>query len=759
MRTLSVPSMNRPFSLLLILCIITAAVAPLLAGPGTWRSYTSMNDVRAVASDGHTLWAATGGGLFRFDPSDSSYTKFVNSDGLSSNNVTAVYADTTGTVWVGHYTGELDIYNGKKGTWSTIENIAQYPDQNRSINGFFRNGNSMVIAAGFGVVVYNIAKGEFSETYAGFASVTRPSVAAAAVLNGRYIAASDKGILVSKAGAVNLAAPESWEIQSPVTTGRSVSIVNGSAYVSSASGLLLFNGSSWSVAAGISGNVTTVAATGSLLYYVEGNALRSLLPPAVITTVSATVPFAVSGGTLHAGAPWLVFPAHGIGSLSEGAWRTYGPNGPAANGFYQIVVDETGTLWSASGRSNANGFYSFNGARWRNYTTANTPLLLNNDCFAIGLGPNNSKWISTWGDGMVVVNAAGEAVKRYDYADPGLTGVVRNQDDGIPSYTVPSRAAMDRSGNMWFSCYKATNKLEVVWKLKPDSSWEKYPGTPYGGFNSFMFGAYVDRNNTKWFTNTAHGRPADYAVITFFDETKKLSGTTTDGWGALTAEDGATDTRTEAIVFDRDGALWIGTGAGITIVNDVSNPKSRVTKVFNAAVRESYINCIAVDPLNNKWVGTQSGVYVLSPDGTQLLSEYTVKSTGGKLIDNNILSIAFDTRRGLAYFGTETGLSSLEIDAVEPKNSISAIDLSPNPVYLPNHSAVEIRGLVEESTVKVLALNGSVVRQFAAQGGGRAFWDMKDERGRMVSSGVYIVVAHNRAGDQVGSAKLAVIRK
>lgn len=111
------------------------------------------------------------------------------------------------------------------------------------------------------------------------------------------------------------------------------------------------------------------------------------------------------------------------------------------------------------------------------------------------------------------------------------------------------------------------------------------------------------------------------------------------------------------------------------------------------------------------------------------------------------------------YFGTEKGLSSIEIAAIETQATYASVDLSPNPVYLPEHQSVEIHGLMDETTVKILALNGKVISQFSAQGGGRAFWDCRDSEGRLVASGVYIVVVHNRAGDQVGTSKIAIIQK
>jgi len=71
------------------------------------------------------------------------------------------------------------------------------------------------------------------------------------------------------------------------------------------------------------------------------------------------------------------------------------------------------------------------------------------------------------------------------------------------------------------------------------------------------------------------------------------------------------------------------------------------------------VNCIAVDALNQKWVGTSDGVIVLSPDGIQQVATYTVASTNGKLIDNDVKSIAIDGGTGTVYFGTLSGLASL----------------------------------------------------------------------------------------------------
>jgi hypothetical protein len=113
----------------------------------------------------------------------------------------------------------------------------------------------------------------------------------------------------------------------------------------------------------------------------------------------------------------------------------------------------------------------------------------------------------------------------------------------------------------------------------------------------------------------------------------------------------------------------------------------------------------------------------------------------------------------MVYFGTEKGLSSLQIEAVQTVRTFAGIDLGPNPFLLPSAQPMSINNLVENSTIKILSVSGALVKQFRAQGGGRAFWDGRDHHGLYVSSGIYYVVAYAENGNQVANGKVAVVRQ
>jgi ligand-binding sensor domain-containing protein len=727
------------------------------AGIGDWKSYTDMKNVRSVATDGTTLWAATSGGVFQFDPSDSTYQKFVNSDGLSTNDVTSIFVDTSGNVWIGQQSGNIDVYNPVKKTWRYITDVTLSGKSNRSINGFFQSGDKMFIATGFGAVVFSMAKFEFADTYTQFGSIIEPVVFAVHRFQNRVFIATASGIIASKVGATNLIAPESWESPVAVATVNSFALFNSKLYASSTVGMVSFQNNSWSVVNGLTASVRVISAIDTSLLFVEGSSVRSINISGVISVLTGGISGTVtSGAVTKKHKIFLGFGSSGIGSWDQTlGWEYFFPNGPNSNSFPQMVIDENGMLWSASGRTFGSGFYSYNGFLWRNYTSANTPGLGNNDCYAVELGPNNSKWVSTWGSGLVLVDKNNAVVKVFSKNNPGFIGISNDTN-----YIVPGKIAVDKNGNVWVSIHRASDPNKVIWKMKPDSSWETYEGYPYGTDPAYMFGIVIDPNNTKWFINmvpTEKSQPS--APIAYFNEIREIGGSL-NGWGVITEQDGATDLRTQSMVVDKENDIWIATSKGITIITDINNPKSRVSKLFLSFIADQFINWIAIDALNNKWIATSSkGVFVVSPDGKQLLSQYTVENTNGKLADNNVLSLAFDKKKGVMYFGTDKGLSSLEVVAIEAAPSFSSIEISPNPVYLPGQQSVEIRGLVDESIVKILALNGKVISQFSAQGSGRAFWNCRDGEGRLVASGVYIVVVHNRAGDQIATSKVAVIQK
>ena len=70
-----------------------------------------------------------------------------------------------------------------------------------------------------------------------------------------------------------------------------------------------------------------------------------------------------------------------------------------------------------------------------------------------------------------------------------------------------------------------------------------------------------------------------------------------------------------------------------------------------------------------------------------------------------------------------------------------------------------VDGLTEGSSLKIFTVDGALVRAVDTPGGRLGFWDGRDDRGDLVSSGVYVVIAYSADGTETGTTKVAVIRK
>jgi ligand-binding sensor domain-containing protein len=69
-----------------------------------WEVFTNRSNIQALllSDDGKTLWVGTNGGLEKRDAQTGEIQQvFINTDGLPSNNVTALISDGEGGLWVG----------------------------------------------------------------------------------------------------------------------------------------------------------------------------------------------------------------------------------------------------------------------------------------------------------------------------------------------------------------------------------------------------------------------------------------------------------------------------------------------------------------------------------------------------------------------------------------------------------------------------------------------------------------------------------
>ncbi|HHM02184.1 MAG TPA: hypothetical protein ENJ15_04170, partial [Caldithrix abyssi] len=230
-------------------------------------------------------------------------------------------------------------------------------------------------------------------------------------------------------------------------------------------------------------------------------------------------------------------------------------------------------------------------------------------------------------------------------------------------------------------------------------------------------------------------------------------------------DDNLAGNEVRALATDKDGVVWIGTTAGLSSfdgLNFYRHPGDGAEGVDGPIGNE--ISQIVVDDYNNKWVATSSGLSILR--GQRSVFEpgawvsFTTANSG--LLDNNVHSVSIDPVTGEAWIGTESGISIYKGPFAEIRPDFKQVVAGPNP-YIQDGGKTPfiIKRLKDNSTVKILSLNGRLVRELRAGSndieGGRAIWDGKDKNGNAVASGIYIFSAYTADGSAT-SGKIAVIK-
>lgn len=743
---------------------------------GGWNIYTSLREVKGISLGNNLVWAASSGGLFNFDPNNSSnIKKYTTLDGLGSNELTAVTASSNGSVWSGAFDGSISVLNSNDGTWRQITDIYNSTEPSKRINAFYEYNNLMFFATEFCIVKFNIPQFQFvDQPYTRYGNLTSPSpVYDIMVINDTLWAATKNGIAYANINN-NLPIASNW---SSFTTGNSVlknnktnSIVyyNSAVFMGTDSGMVYFqNGTLNSFAPLYNGNpiedpISKLTVSGNTMYFsvfsYDGSNRTNFRIFKVSLANINNAELIESGTDVNS----LKVNSAGdllIGTLNNGVnvYRNNTnnyvvPNGPYSNLQSSLTVDGASKLWSVSGSLGdwvpRSGIYELNGDNWTNFTYGSNPILGNGCCGWVNVYPDRfgNVWVAGWGNGLLKIN--GNDLTRYDETNSIL------QFAGGPGFVLTYGMDEDNSGNLWVLNNFVQNSLINF------TQQVSYP-PPVGNTAAFFTTLAIDNFNTKWMT--LHPIEGGVRGLMYFNENTSPTGALLN-YSQLGTDVG----QVNQVVADKNGEVWVATNNGVIVIpnpEQVINNPGTVPTLFKMRIIENGISTpltenvlsIAVDALNNKWLGTISdGVLYVSPDGSTLLARYNMLNS--PLIDNKILSIAVDNETGTAYFGSEKGIVSYKTIAVNPLEDCDKIKVGPNPFVVPSGTTLKIDGLVAESTVKILSISGVLVAEFETPGGRIAEWNGKDLNGNYVSSGIYIIAGYNKDASKVCTGKVAVVR-
>lgn len=724
--------------------------------PTNWKNHTDMKQVNSIQALENGVWAATSGGGFFYDASLDNFKKLTKTDGLFSTSLTAACIDNYGKVWFGSSSGAINIYDPINNSVRTILDIYNSDKINKQINELKVSGDTIFISTEFGLSLMDSRALVFYDTYYKFGNLSSNIRVVSTFKNNLIYASTEFGVAIQKDGALNLSAPESWNIYN-TTNGlssnviRKIIIYRDTIIAATDKGLSMFNGINWQTFLPSYNNINIIdiLVSNDSLIISHGSSI-SVYYQGTVTTIF-TSPFEIRKISFSK-AGLFATSSKGVIKIEEGNnYKVIVPNGPEANQFPNMTVDRDGNLWSASGKDGAGkGIYTFDGTQWSVYDVAHYPALFQNDYYSVFSGSDNNIYAGNWGQGFVKIKNG--IATRFHSGNTPMVGIPNNSN-----FIVITGFAEDSKNNLWILNLRAGDR-KSLYMLTTDSVWYSFGNSleQHAAFSE-MKNLVSDQYGTKWYAMTNEGSLG----LFYYNEKGTYSVAADDVFGYISKINGLNDNSVNSIVIDRRGDLWVGTSLGVNIITNIStvlssNPQIRISSVF--VLRQQTINCIAVDPLNQKWVGTNQGLLLVNSDGSRLIATYDSKNS--PLLSDVIRSIAIDENKGTVYVGTDAGLTSFETPAVRPLENFSELFVYPNPLLVEDKNEfLTIDGLIKDSEIKILSINGKLISAFSSPGGRVAYWNGKDLDGKPVNSGIYLIVAYDKEGNNVATSKVAVLRK
>ena len=430
----------------------------------------------------------------------------------------------------------------------------------------------------------------------------------------------------------------------------------------------------------------------------------------------------------------------------EKIYQTEGiiPDGPASNKFYRLYI-------------NKNKLYAVAGA-WSQEKDASLGHLYR-DLLCLDFDPSKEGHIMVGSKAGLYEFQDGKFIKCYNKDNTSvITSPLGN------NYTIISSVKYDATGKLWLLNSLGDNSILSFDQTTQE--WKHYPHSEIGSNDRYnLTGFIIGKNNGNiWFVNNYYEKNRLYKYNYNIDELTMYGPT-------FTNEDGRdiTPIYVHCLAEDRNGNIWIGTTSGplYLSMSDIKNgnniftqhkvPRNDNTNYADYLLDNSNIRCIAVDGANQKWFGTDNGVYLVSDDcNTQI---YHFDTANSPLISNIVYSIAVNNNTGKVYFATDKGLCSFNNGIVGSNSEMikDNVYAYPNPVKPDYTGKINIVGLSFNANIKIVSTNGTLINEGRSAGGSYS-WDGCDLNGKKVASGIYMVETATESGEKGIVCKIAIIR-
>ena len=729
-----------------------------------WADLFSYNNVLAVKDDHGKIVAATENGIFFYTLATGEITKLSKANGLHEVKISAFdYNPQTKIGLIGYQNGSLDVITPQGVTYIVDIPIATGYNGSKRINHISITGDRAVVSVGYGVSIFDLKKKEFGDS-------------AFFVTGGVYQASNEATIKDNKVFSVTSTGLKTHELNTtfPVFSTWATELAgnfthidseNTVAFSSSTAAYIYNNGVSTPVSQTF-GNVNDVVVNSDNIVITDAARIYSYNTNGTFAG-SVTVGEACNTATKVGSKIYLGTILSGLKSEDNNAYK---PDGPYFNYSYKIRLFNDNQLLVSSGgreaRFNTNlfnsknpGFYYYNGMEWiySSYFVGNTT---NFNILDVIADPTNtsefffSNYNNSLGHGIYKMKYNGgskdfEFVKRYDLE---ATNPYMNRPVGF---------AYDDHNNLFASMAFSGSNAAAPGFAYYDRATDNFLVKYATGLGSPGIQQLVYHENKFW---TPLPRTNNLLVY----DTKKTQSITDDTFTVLGENNGlpGSSVGSLSVAFDKSNSAWIGTDVGLRILPnaaaEIDNSPTLEPIVIEQnglaeeLFRDSQVLQIEVDGGDQKWVSIDGGgVYYLSASGEQVIKRFTKENS--PLPTNTVTDIKVDKKTGKVYFVTYDGIVTYQGDVADVTSNFGNVLVYPNPVvYAQFKGKVTIKGLAEKTNIRITDAAGNIVHSAIARSGYYE-WDLNNQKGKRVASGIYFVLMTNEDASDKATAKIAVV--
>ncbi|MGN6164288.1 MAG: type IX secretion system anionic LPS delivery protein PorZ [Flavisolibacter sp.] len=741
---------------------------------GMWREHLPYQGTIDVTASEKKIYAATEYSLFSIDITTKEIDRISKIAGLSETGISAVQFDPLSKkLFVAYTNSNIDVLDA-----SGIHNI---PDlKRRVISGdkniyhIYTDNNLCYLSTGLGVIVIDADKFEIKDSWfignnGGYVKTNDFTKA-----NNFFYAATEEGLKQTSASTNNPADFNNWQTVSGSNglssssckavvnfQNKVIALQNDSLFVNNGSSWQLFFSNNWPILSiNVSENDLVVCERKTsgeaqiVLLNTDGSVKKTMHQKDVIS-------FPKKGISIQ-NECWLADLYGGLSHWANNSFETYKLNSPDNIAWGQLAVYDH-VFYAAAGAANEswnyqynpNGIYQLKNDYWTSYNQYHFQQLDSMlDFITVAIDPRDeSIWAGSFGGGLMHVKS-NDQIEIFKQNSPIEETV---GDKG--SYRIAG-LAFDKDNNLWMSNFGANHQLHVK---KNDGSWQSF-SAPFLLNTNATTQIIIDDLNQKWIAS-----PLGNGLIVFNDN-NTIDNAADDKWKIYKAGAGQGNlpsNEVTCITKDKSGFIWAGTANGVAVIQcpqeafsssgcEALLPVIKEGGFANYLFKGEVVRSIAVDGADRKWMATADGAWLINADGDKVLMHFNEDNS--PLLSSDVRNIAIDGKTGEVYFGTSKGICSFRSTATEVLEDKGNVLVFPNPVSPGYTGSIAVKGLPENSIVKITEMNGRLVYQSRSLGG-QVIWNGKDYKGRRAATGIYLVIAEDDLKQEKAVAKIVFVAK